>query len=94
MRKFPILQQHNVMDCGPTCIAMIAKYYGISLAAESIGLHAIGTQLNLPQLINEMQLPCILYWNQNHFVVLYEIKKKKMDISFILLIQQGECGLN
>jgi len=54
MRKFPILQQHNVMDCGPTCIAMIAKYYGI----------------------NEMQLPCILYWNQNHFVVLYEIKKK------------------
>ncbi len=30
MRKFPILQQHNVMDCGPTCIAMIAKYYGIN----------------------------------------------------------------
>ena len=28
MKKFSALQQHDAMDCGPTCLAMICKYYG------------------------------------------------------------------
>ena len=49
---------------------------GISDAAESIGLRTQGVRINLQQLIEDVTLPCILYWNQNHFVVLYDIKKK------------------
>ena len=90
---FPVLQQHDAMDCGPTCLAMICEYYGkhyncsrlhdlcfisnegvslygISHAAERIGFHTIGTQVNLPQLKKDMPLPCIIHWNQNHCVVL------------------------
>lgn len=85
------------MDCGPTCLRMVCRYYGrkipiqklralcfvnrsgvnllaISEAAEKIGLRSTGVRLSLNQL-NEIELPCILHWRQNHFVVLYKIKK-------------------
>ena len=39
-----------------------------------------GVRLNLNQL-NEVDLPCILHWNQNHFVVLYKIRKGKYYIA-------------
>jgi ATP-binding cassette subfamily B protein len=46
---------------------------GISDAGESIGMHTMGVKITLEQLLNEAPLPCILHWNQNHFVVLYRI---------------------
>mgnify|MGYP000192173770 FL=1 len=49
---------------------------GISEAAEKIGLHTLCGKFKVEQL-TEISLPCILHWNQNHFVVLYKIKKKK-----------------
>jgi ATP-binding cassette subfamily B protein len=85
------------MDCGLSCLRMIAKHYGrsytlqnlregnfitregvsmlgISDAAESIGMHTQGVRITLEQLIEDAPLPCILHWNQNHFVVLYRCK--------------------
>lgn len=47
---------------------------GITEAASNIGLKAVGKRLTIGQL-NEVTLPCLLHWNQNHFVVLYRIKK-------------------
>jgi ATP-binding cassette subfamily B protein len=44
---------------------------GISDAAESIGMHTQGVRITLEQLVEDVPLPCILHWNQNHFVVLY-----------------------
>lgn len=101
MRKsFPNYRQLDGMDCGPSCLRMIAKFYGrnysvqylrercfitrsgvsmlgISDAAESIGFRTIGVHLTFKQLVNQNKFPCILYWNQNHFVVCYSIKKKR-----------------
>jgi ATP-binding cassette subfamily B protein len=48
---------------------------GISDAAESIGFHTTGVRINFDQLVNDVPLPCILHWNQNHFVVLYKISR-------------------
>ncbi|MDR0748189.1 MAG: peptidase domain-containing ABC transporter [Tannerellaceae bacterium] len=98
IRLFPHYTQLDAMDCGPTSLRMIAKYYGrsyslqtlrekafitregvsmlgISDAAESIGFRTNGVKISLAQLKKEAPLPCILHWNQNHFVVLYKIKK-------------------
>ncbi|GHV59517.1 hypothetical protein FACS1894182_13730 [Bacteroidia bacterium] len=47
---------------------------GISEAAESIHFRSLGVQIPYEQL-KEVQLPCILHWNQKHFVVLYKIEK-------------------
>ena len=48
---------------------------GISEAAESIGFRSLGVRTDVNELVNNASLPCILHWNQNHFVVLYKIKK-------------------
>jgi len=49
---------------------------GISEAAESIGFRSLGIQIPCEQLM-KIQLPCILHWNQKHFVVLYKISKQR-----------------
>ena len=100
IKPFPHYQQLDSMDCGPSCLRMIAKYYGrsyslqnlrersfitrqgvsmlgVSDAAESIGFRTRGVRISLEQLIEDVPLPCILHWNQDHFVVLYGIKKKR-----------------
>lgn len=50
---------------------------GISDAAESIGFRTCGVKITVEQLVNEAMLPCILYWNNSHFVVCYKIKRKR-----------------
>ena len=49
---------------------------GINEAANTLGLHTACARISIAML-NEAPLPCILHWNQNHFVVLYKIKKSK-----------------
>lgn len=51
----------------------------ISDAAEKVGFRSLGVKLNLKKLV-EAPLPCILHWNNNHYVVLYKIRK---DIYYI-----------
>ncbi|MDR0605538.1 MAG: ATP-binding cassette domain-containing protein, partial [Bacteroidales bacterium] len=46
---------------------------GISKAAEELGFRTLGVRLSLEQL-NEVPLPCIVHWKQEHFVVVYDIK--------------------
>lgn len=53
---------------------------GISEAAEKLGFRTYGVRLSLDQL-NQIELPAILHWNQNHFVVLYKIKRGRYYIS-------------
>ena len=103
IKKFPFYKQPDAKDCGPTCLKIIAKYYGktlplqklrnlsstnregssllgLSSAAESMGFRTLGVKLSLNKL-QEVPLPCILHWNQGHFVVLYQIKNEKYYIS-------------
>ena len=41
----------------------------MSDAAERIGMRTLSCKLTVEQLTNDICLPCILHWNQNHFVV-------------------------
>lgn len=107
LNSFPHYLQLDAMDCGPSCLRMIAKYYGksyslqtlrarsfitregvsmlgISDAAESIGFRTSGVRISLEQLKKDVPLPCILHWNQNHFVVCYDIKKKRSGYRFYI----------
>ena len=102
-KKFPTYRQTEAKDCGPTCLKVIAKYYGktintqslrqlsettrlgsnlmyLSDAAESIGFRSLGIKLSLNKL-KEAPLPCILHWNNEHYVVLYKIKKDSLYVS-------------
>ncbi|MEO1213662.1 MAG: peptidase domain-containing ABC transporter [Bacteroidota bacterium] len=53
---------------------------GISEAAESMGFRTLSLRLSYSKL-EEAPLPCILHWNNNHYVVLYKIKKERVYIS-------------
>lgn len=95
--SFPFYKQPDYMDCGPTCLRMVAKYYGkaislqelrelaqttregssilgISNAAEKIGFRTLGVKVTFEQMVEDATFPCIAYWNQQHFVVVYKIK--------------------
>ncbi|ESU24507.1 ABC transporter-like protein [Flavobacterium enshiense DK69] len=52
----------------------------LSDAAEKIGFRTLGVKINLERL-EEAPLPCILHWNNNHYVVLYKTKKNTYFIS-------------
>ena len=47
---------------------------GISRAADKLGLRTVCGRMSIEQL-EKIPLPAILHWNQNHFVVLYRIKR-------------------
>ena len=49
---------------------------GINEAANTLGLHAACARATT-SILSEVPLPCILHWNQNHFVVLYKVKNRK-----------------
>ena len=46
---------------------------GISIAAEKAGLHTLCAKITIDQLADEINLPCILHWNKNHYVVCYKV---------------------
>lgn len=52
----------------------------LSEAAESIGFKSLRVKINYEQL-EESTLPCIVYWNRKHFVVVYNIKKDVVYVS-------------
>ena len=36
IKEFPFYTQLDAMDCGPTCLRMIARYYGKSYSLQSL----------------------------------------------------------
>jgi ATP-binding cassette subfamily B protein len=58
-----------------------ANLQGLSEAAEKIGFRTLGVKVTYDKLVEDAPLPCIAHWNQNHFVVIYKIKKNKIYIA-------------
>jgi ATP-binding cassette subfamily B protein len=104
VKVFPVYMQPDSMDCGPTCLRMIAKYYGrsisleklrnlsettrlgsslqaISNAAEKIGFRTLPAKIDLVNLKQNAPLPCICFWNQRHYVVLYKARGNRFYIA-------------
>lgn len=109
------IHQQDSMDCGPSCLVMIARHYGqqididrlreicslgkngvsllgISKAAESIGFKTLGGRLSFYTIAHEIPLPCIVHWNQNHFVVVYKIRKHKKGM-YTIYVADPSKGL-
>ena len=97
--SFYFYRQHDAMQCGIACMAMVCKYYGriysfenlsniCSITNEGVSMQALKQlaealcfdvlcgKASLYQ-IKDINYPCLLHWNQNHFVVLYKVKKGK-----------------
>jgi ATP-binding cassette subfamily B protein len=53
---------------------------GLSDAAEAIGFRTIGARITIEQLY-EAPKPCVVHWDQDHFVVVYKLKKGKVFVA-------------
>ncbi len=103
MPSFPFYKQLDAMDCGPTCLRMVARFYGkhftlqtlrekahlsregvsmlgIAKAAEAIGMQTMGVSLTWERLRTKAPLPVIIHWKQNHFIVVYKIRRDKVYV--------------
>ena len=103
MSNFPFIKQHDAMECGVACLAMVCNFFrieysieylsricfattegvsllGINETALQLGLRTISGSISINKLW-EAHYPCILHWNQNHFVVLYKVKKNRFYIA-------------
>lgn len=63
---------------------------GISKAAEELGFKSVGGRLSFSSLASEALLPCIVHWSQNHFVVVYKVKKQKKGDCTIYVADPGK----
>ncbi len=108
-KSFPFYRQPDSMDCAPSCLRMVAAYYGKNFSLpylreqmpvdrEGVSIHSLreaalrlgmnGMAVRMPMKTDEevngldiCPLPCILYWQQNHFVVLYSRGQKRVNIA-------------
>src|ERR1044071_5364653 len=111
-----IIIQHDQMDCGPACLAMICDYHGkkytlqylrdnsfisregvsllgITEAAQKIGFETVATKLTFDKLIeSNASFPCILHWEQKHFVVILKIKRRLISKKLVFLIADPSHG--
>jgi ATP-binding cassette, subfamily B, bacterial len=102
--SFPFFRQPDAMDCGPSCLKMVAAFHGrtisietlrkkcyitrdgvsflgLSEAADASGFRTIGVRIPFDKLAENVPVPCIVHWRQNHFVVLYGIRKGRVLIA-------------
>ena len=54
---------------------------GIADAAEILHMRTLGMRISLQSLVEEVPLPCIVPWNQNHFIVVYKTTKSKIYVA-------------
>lgn len=50
---------------------------GIAEAAEAFGFRTVGAKISFDQLMDEAPLPCILFWDNYHFVILVPSSTKR-----------------
>ncbi|WP_231460239.1 MULTISPECIES: peptidase domain-containing ABC transporter [unclassified Pedobacter] len=67
---------------------------GLSNAAETLGFRTLGVKIDFNTLVADAPLPCIVHWNKNHYVVVYNIDKAEnvyvSDPSFGLISYKKE----
>ena len=113
-RIYPF-RQYDSMDCGPTCLRIVAKYYGrdveveairkwsgiardgvslfgLDVAAKKLGFTTNAVLATALDLIEHFDGPCIVHWNQKHFMVCYKItSRRSTSIFHVVDPAQGWC---
>jgi ATP-binding cassette, subfamily B, bacterial len=65
---------------------------GIAEAAESVGFRTLAVKVPFEKLINDAPLPCIIHWQQNHFVVLCPLTPRGGIFSSIFRSNSSPSG--
>lgn len=74
--------------CVVTCEGV--SLLSMSDAAEYLGFRTVCGRLTLEKLVAQRPFPCILHWNQEHFVVLYDVKTKRDGKNIYYIADPGK----
>lgn len=55
--------------------------HDISVGAENIGLRTLAVKCDVNEIVNSVPFPAIIFWDNNHFVVVYHADKKHIYVS-------------
>lgn len=69
------LREHSFLDKEGVSLM------GIAHAAEKIGFRTLGVKTGLKRLQEDIPLPCIAHWEQDHFVVVYKLQNRKVFVA-------------
>lgn len=83
--RYPFYQQRDSATCGPTCLKMIAKFYGKDIPLEyllngSYTSRTGTTFLSLSDMAESIGFRTKGVWNSNHFIVIYRVTTSKIII--------------
>lgn len=115
IRRFPCILQYDQMDCGPSSLAAICKFYGkqysiqelreycrlskdgvgllgLENAAMKVGFQTLAVKTSMEKLCSNRPFPCILHWNNNHYVVLYSVHKSFLTGQTYLNVSDPSFG--
>ena len=76
-RSLPLQSLRDKTQIGKEGVSLL----GISDAAEAIHFRTQALKLTYDTLIEDAKLPAIVHWKQNHFVVLYKVKKNTLFVA-------------
>lgn len=65
--------------CGITREGVSLK--DISTGAEAVGLRSLAVRCTLEDIVERVPLPAIVFWNGNHFVVVYKTSRKHVYVA-------------
>ena len=57
------------------------SFLDLSYGAEKIGLHSLAVRATIDDLHLKVPMPCIIHWQNSHFIVVYNTSKTKVYVS-------------
>lgn len=85
-RNYSLGTLRDLTYAGVTGVSML----GISKAAEALGFRSIGGKFTIERLAEKAPLPCIVHWDQEHFVVVYKVKKNRKGEYTVFVADPGK----
>lgn len=76
-KKFNLNYLREQCDKGQQGVTLL----GICRAAEAVGFKTLPLKLSVELFVKQAQLPCIVHWQGDHYVVVYKIKHNKIYIA-------------
>ena len=57
------------------------SFLDLTYTCEKIGLRTLASEASMEEMRDLVTLPCIIHWNESHFVVVYHVSKKYVFVS-------------
>ena len=78
-KHYEIEYLRNLCFQSKTGVSLLGLKYG----ATSLGFNAVGIKCSINEL-QDIPHPCILHWNQSHFVVLYKVSETQNGVRYYI----------